>query len=115
MEMPEIFDVTVIDPHLKYLALFEKLDAIKQGSSFLMLDDRDPQPLHDRLLAERGQIFRWELLESLPRMWRVKITRRSEDIAEETIGQIVSRDYRKAKIFKNLGIDFSCGGNKTIK
>lgn len=36
------------------------------------------------------------------------------EIFDITIGEIVLRDYRKAKIFKGMGIDFSCGGNMTI-
>jgi regulator of cell morphogenesis and NO signaling len=35
-------------------------------------------------------------------------------INEETIGEIVTKDYRKAQAFKKLGIDFCCGGKKTI-
>lgn len=31
-----------------------------------------------------------------------------------TVGQIVTRDFRAAEIFKNAGIDFCCGGNKSI-
>ncbi|WP_449436935.1 iron-sulfur cluster repair di-iron protein [Pedobacter steynii] len=34
---------------------------------------------------------------------------------EETIGEIVTKDYRKAQVFKRYGIDFCCGGKKTIK
>lgn len=33
---------------------------------------------------------------------------------EKTIGQIVAEDYRKAKVFEEFGLDFCCGGNKTI-
>lgn len=33
---------------------------------------------------------------------------------EETIGEIVTRDYRKAQAFKKLEIDFCCGGKKTL-
>ncbi|MEQ7800964.1 iron-sulfur cluster repair di-iron protein [Pedobacter sp. ASV1-7] len=36
------------------------------------------------------------------------------NIKEETIGEIVTRDYRKAQVFKDFGIDFCCGGKKTI-
>lgn len=31
-----------------------------------------------------------------------------------TIGQIVAADFRKAGVFKSAGIDFCCGGNKTV-
>lgn len=33
---------------------------------------------------------------------------------EGTIGEIVTKDYRKAQVFKSFGIDFCCGGKKTI-
>lgn len=35
-------------------------------------------------------------------------------LAEETIGEMVTRDYRKAQVFKSFGIDFCCGGKKTV-
>ena len=31
------------------------------------------------------------------------------------LGQIVARNFRKAEVFKNHGIDFCCGGKKTLK
>lgn len=34
--------------------------------------------------------------------------------SNKTIGQIVADDFRTAEIFKNAGIDFCCGGNKTL-
>lgn len=33
---------------------------------------------------------------------------------ELTIGEIVAQDYRAASVFKDAGIDFCCGGKKTI-
>lgn len=33
---------------------------------------------------------------------------------EPTIGEIVANDFRAASIFKEAGIDFCCGGNKTL-
>lgn len=35
-------------------------------------------------------------------------------IAQNTIGEIVTNDFRTASIFKDAGIDFCCGGNKSI-
>lgn len=34
---------------------------------------------------------------------------------DEMLGQIVARNFRKAEVFKNHGIDFCCGGKKTLK
>lgn len=33
---------------------------------------------------------------------------------EQTIGEIVANDFRAASIFKEAGIDFCCGGNKSL-
>lgn len=35
-------------------------------------------------------------------------------LKEHTVGQIVAEDYRAAKVFREFGLDFCCGGNKTI-
>jgi len=36
-------------------------------------------------------------------------------ITEETIGKIVAKDIRKAEAFRRLGMDFCCGGKKTVQ
>lgn len=36
-------------------------------------------------------------------------------IEERTIGQTVADDYRTAQVFRSFGLDFCCGGNKTIE
>ena len=37
-----------------------------------------------------------------------------ESIAYETVGDIVAKDLRKAEVFKKWGVDFCCGGKKTL-
>jgi regulator of cell morphogenesis and NO signaling len=32
-----------------------------------------------------------------------------------TLGELAAKDYRKAQIFKKYGLDFCCGGKKTLK
>ncbi len=34
-------------------------------------------------------------------------------IKNETIAELVAKDYRKAEVFKKFGIDFCCGGKRT--
>ena len=45
----------------------------------------------------------------------MEITQRILDLCNRTVGDVVAEDYRRADIFKQYGIDFCCGGNKTVK
>jgi len=38
-----------------------------------------------------------------------------ELLEEKTIAEIVTEDFKKAAVFKRYGIDFCCGGKKTLK
>ncbi|MEP1150911.1 MAG: iron-sulfur cluster repair di-iron protein [Balneola sp.] len=37
-----------------------------------------------------------------------------KDLAEQSVGQIVADDYRTSQIFRARGLDFCCGGKKTL-
>ena len=39
----------------------------------------------------------------------------TDALKNKKIGEIVADDYRAAKIFKDAGIDFCCGGNKSVE
>ncbi|MBN8692051.1 MAG: iron-sulfur cluster repair di-iron protein [Bacteroidetes bacterium] len=114
METIDIIDVTVIEPKLKHPTIFNKFDDLEGGQSLIIYNDHDPKPLYYQLLGERGNIFKWEYLEEGPDYWRVKISKFNPNDKEATIGEMVKNDYRKAEIFKKYGIDFCCGGKKTV-
>lgn len=110
-----ILDVTVLEPRQKHPTIFVRFDELDEGESLIIHNDHDPKPLYYQLLGERGTIFTWEYLEEGPQWWKVRITKKVSGEKEETLGQIAAKDLRKAAIFKKYGLDFCCGGKKTVK
>ncbi|MEW6467636.1 MAG: iron-sulfur cluster repair di-iron protein [Bacteroidota bacterium] len=39
----------------------------------------------------------------------------TRETKELTVGELVAKDFRKAEIFKKYGIDFCCGGKKSVE
>lgn len=107
-------DVTLIEPKLKHPTIFQVFDSLAGGETLIIHNDHDPKPVYYQLLGERGDVFNWKYLEQGPEWWDVLITKKGED-DKETIGQIAVKDLRKAEVFKKYGIDFCCGGKKTVR
>ncbi len=114
MESVLTLDVTQIEPRFKHPQIFEKFDSLNPNQAFIIHNDHDPKPLYYQLLGERGNVFTWEYLSNGPEYWEVKIGKIDATVPHETIGEMVAKDYRKAQVFKKLGIDFCCGGKKTL-
>ena len=115
METILTLDVTQIEPRFKHPTIFEKFDSLNANQAFIIHNDHDPKPLYYQLLGERGNVFTWEYLENGPDIWEVKIAKVDVAANRETIGELVAKDYRKAQVFKKMGIDFCCGGKKTVE
>ena len=110
-----ILNVTLLEPRQKHPTIFVRFDELAAGESLTIHNDHDPKPLYYQLLGERGNIFTWEYQEQGPEWWKVKISKRLSTEAEETLGQLAAKDLRKAQVFKKYGLDFCCGGKKTVK
>ena len=110
-----ILNVTILEPRQKHPTIFVRFDELNEGESLTIHNDHDPKPLYYQLLGERGDIFTWEYLEQGPEWWKVKISKRITGENDETLGQITAKDLRKAQVFKKYGLDFCCGGKKTVK
>lgn len=110
-----ILNVTLLEPRQKHPTIFACFDKLEEGQSLIIHNDHDPKPLYYQLLGERGSIFNWEYLEEGPVWWKVRIAKRMSGEGDETLGQIAAKDLRKAEIFKKYGLDFCCGGKKTVK
>lgn len=112
----EVLDVTRLPHGQKHPMIFQKFDSLKPGEGFILSNDHDPKPLYYQMIGERGEIFTWEYLEQGPEVWRIRIAKKTlSGPAEETLGDIVAKDLRKAEVFKKHGIDFCCGGKKTVR
>jgi regulator of cell morphogenesis and NO signaling len=111
----ETINVTLIEPRLKHPTIFEKYDTLLEEQEFIIHNDHDPKPLYYQLLAERGQTFEWEYLLNGPEIWEVKIKKLKIGEKPETIGQMVVNDFRRAEVFRKFGLDFCCGGKKTLE
>ncbi len=110
-----VLDVTLLEPRKKHPAIFARFDALAEGESLTIHNDHDPKPLYYQLLGERGDVFIWEYLEEGPQWWKVRISKKVSGSSNETLGEIAAKDLRKAEVFKKYGLDFCCGGKKTVK
>lgn len=105
-------DVTVLEPRMKHPTIFDAFDRVSPGYAVVIHNDHDPKPLYYQLLGERGNCFSWTYLSNGPEIWEVEIKKNA--LNQETIGEIAAKDMRKAELLKKLGIDFECGGKKSL-
>ncbi|MBS1585909.1 MAG: iron-sulfur cluster repair di-iron protein [Bacteroidetes bacterium] len=108
-------DVTQLKPTEKHPAIFDAFDRISEGEAVIIHNDHDPKPVYYQLLNLKGNCFSWTYLAKGPDIWEIEVKKSEPVEAVETIGQIVRKDIRKAEVFKRFGLDFCCGGKKTVE
>jgi regulator of cell morphogenesis and NO signaling len=106
-------DVTVLEPRMKHPTIFDAFDNTEEGNAVVIHNDHDPKPLYYQLLGERGNCFSWRYLSNGPEIWEVEIKKNIR--AAETVGEIAAKDMRKAELLKKMGIDFCCGGKRSLE
>lgn len=74
-EDADLIDVRTLVPRQRHQKIFELVDALAPGRSFVLVNDHDPRPLYYQLEAEYPRQFSWTYLESGPEVWRVEIAR----------------------------------------
>ena len=70
---PVELDIRIVSPRAKPPPLLRPFDALKNGESFVLVNDHDPAPLRYQFEATRTGQYTWEYLEAGPVVWRVSI------------------------------------------
>ncbi|HLS82527.1 MAG TPA: DUF2249 domain-containing protein [Steroidobacter sp.] len=68
-----VIDVRSLAPAQRHAKIFQLVDELTPGASFILVNDHDPKPLYYQLEAEYPQQFSWNYVERGPQVWRVEI------------------------------------------
>ena len=66
-------DVRSLIPAKRHEKIFQLIDTLAPGASFVLVNDHDPKPLYYQIEAEHPSEFSWKYLEKGPAVWRVEI------------------------------------------
>ena len=70
-----IIDVRTLPPAQRHQKIFQLVNELAVGGSFILVNDHDPKPLYYQLEAEYPKQFGWTYVESGPAVWRVEIAK----------------------------------------
>ncbi|MGB3390310.1 MAG: DUF2249 domain-containing protein [Pseudaminobacter sp.] len=73
MSSENTVDVRTLVPAQRHAKIFQLVNELTAGSSFVLVNDHDPKPLYYQLEAEYPKQFSWTYLERGPEVWRVEI------------------------------------------
>ncbi len=68
-----VVDVRQLPPAQRHQKIFQLVNELAVGGSFILVNDHDPKPLYYQLEAEYPKQFSWTYLERGPAVWRVEI------------------------------------------
>jgi uncharacterized protein (DUF2249 family)/uncharacterized protein YjiS (DUF1127 family) len=69
----DVVDVRSLIPAQRHAKIFELVNQLGPGASFVLVNDHDPKPLYYQLEAEYPKQFSWTYIERGPDVWRVQI------------------------------------------
>ncbi|WIM11614.1 DUF2249 domain-containing protein [Enhydrobacter sp.] len=75
---PHVIDVRTLVPAQRHQKIFQLVNELVPGASFVLVNDHDPKPLYYQLEAEYPKQFSWTYLERGPEVWRVEIGKRAQ-------------------------------------
>ena len=66
-------DVRSMSPWERHPKIFEIFESLAPGDSLLLVNDRDPRPLHYQFMMEHSGRFEWDSQEKGPQQWEATI------------------------------------------
>lgn len=75
-----VVDVRRFVPAERHRRIFELVNDLTPGASFILVNDHDPKPLYYQLEAEYPEHFSWTYLERGPEVWQVEIGKRAQAV-----------------------------------
>jgi uncharacterized protein (DUF2249 family)/uncharacterized protein YjiS (DUF1127 family) len=69
----KVVDVRSLAPAQRHAKIFQLVNELGPGSSFILVNDHDPKPLYYQLEAEYPKQFSWTYLQRGPEVWQVEI------------------------------------------
>jgi len=72
-EEPEELDVRDLPPRQRHKKIFNRYENLAGGSSFVLVNDHDPEPLYHQFEAEKGDEFYWSYRQKGPDAWKIEI------------------------------------------
>lgn len=71
----EELDLREVPRPLRHSLVFQKLDALPLGGSFVLINDHDPVPLSGQIEVTRPGQVAWEYIKRGPEIYRIRIRR----------------------------------------
>jgi uncharacterized protein (DUF2249 family) len=68
-----VLDVRSLVPAQRHARIFQLVNELTPGASFILVNDHDPKPLYYQMEAEYPKQFSWIYLERGPEVWRVEV------------------------------------------
>lgn len=73
----DVIDVRSLVPMDRHSKIFELVETLEVGGSFILVNDHDPKPLYYQMEAEYPGQISWNYVEQGPEVWRVEIGKRA--------------------------------------
>ena len=77
MQSINTYDLRSLVPAQRHQLAFECFDALAGGEAFELINDHEPRGLLMQFAEQRPNAFEWQVVESTPGAWRIRMQRQA--------------------------------------